>query len=87
MINRQLPPEVIQSATHVVNGIADHQPPVLTYLGHPLGDPKNQAVLGVKLPSHTENVGWSLTVTGLDNRATELFNVILRPRQLRPTSR
>lgn len=87
MVYGQLPPKVVESTANVVNGVPDHQSPVVTDLRHSLGDPKDEVVLRVKLPSRAENAGWDLSVTRVDNGASEVFYVAMRSVELRPASR
>ena len=87
VIYRQLPPEMIEGTTQVVNSITNDEPPVIANLRHSLGDEKDILGLGVVLPPRAEDSRRALPIRCLHNRATDIINVGVRPVELRPASR
>jgi hypothetical protein len=85
VVYRQLPPKVVKGTAHVVDGVSDHETPVVADLGNALRNPENEVVLGVKLPPRGENSGWTLSIACSEDCSPEVFYVALCARQLRPT--
>jgi hypothetical protein len=86
VIDRKLPPKVVESTAEIVNGVADHQPPVIPNLGHSLGDKKDVLRLSVELPTRAEDPRRTPSIRCVHNGTAEVIYVAMRTVELRPAT-